>query len=94
MRVAGLGAPIMSRTYGSEKVDLKKMAHHHGSDKKELSNESLLHLHPYGTEEEIDKEWEEFARLMEKFKENRKIRYTVYVASPFFFQNARIIATI
>ncbi|XP_031781347.1 chloride channel protein 2 isoform X2 [Nasonia vitripennis] len=56
-----------------EKIDMKRMAHHHhASNKKDPPKESLLHLHPDGTEEEIDKEWEEFSKLMEKFKENRK----------------------
>lgn len=41
------------------------------STKKEHREESLLHLHPEGTEEEVDKEWEEFSRLMTKFKERR-----------------------
>lgn len=31
------------------------------------------HLHhPEGSEEEVDKEWEEFSRLMAKLKANRK----------------------
>ena len=71
----------MSRNHSNhagEKIDMKRMAHHHhhhhgqGGGKKEPPKESLLHLHPDGTEEEIDKEWEEFSRLMEKFKESRK----------------------
>ncbi|XP_011503467.1 PREDICTED: chloride channel protein 2 [Ceratosolen solmsi marchali] len=63
-----------TRIHWSEKIGLKKMAHHHGPSKKEPPKESLLHFHPDGTEDEIDKEWEEFSRLMEKFKENRKNR--------------------
>ncbi|XP_015179558.1 PREDICTED: chloride channel protein 2 isoform X1 [Polistes dominula] len=39
--------------------------------KKELLEESLHHHHPEGNEEEVDKEWEEFTRLMAKLKENR-----------------------
>ncbi|KAL7305148.1 hypothetical protein TKK_0002546 [Trichogramma kaykai] len=64
----------MSRNYNSpsEKINLSRMPHHHNASKKEAQKESLLHLHPDGTEEEIDKEWEEFSRLMEKFKENQK----------------------
>ncbi|XP_051166762.1 chloride channel protein 2 isoform X1 [Leptopilina boulardi] len=41
------------------------------TSKKENREESLLHLHPEGTEEEVDKEWEEFSRLLTKFKERR-----------------------
>ncbi|KAG7210345.1 hypothetical protein KM043_011882 [Ampulex compressa] len=36
--------------------------------------EDTLHHHPEGSEEEVDKEWEEFTRLMAKLKENRKNR--------------------
>ncbi|XP_018350695.1 PREDICTED: chloride channel protein 2 isoform X1 [Trachymyrmex septentrionalis] len=39
--------------------------------KKELLEETL---HPEGSEEEVDKEWEEFTRLMAKLKENRRNR--------------------
>ncbi|XP_033224488.1 chloride channel protein 2 isoform X7 [Belonocnema kinseyi] len=39
--------------------------------KKDNREESLLHIHPEGTEEEVDKEWEDFSRLMTKFKERR-----------------------
>ncbi|XP_014603847.1 PREDICTED: chloride channel protein 2 isoform X1 [Polistes canadensis] len=42
--------------------------------KKELLEESLHHHHPEGNEEEVDKEWEEFTRLMAKLKENRRNR--------------------
>ncbi|KAK2577237.1 hypothetical protein KPH14_003383 [Odynerus spinipes] len=42
--------------------------------KKELLEESLHHHHPEGSEEEVDKEWEEFTRLMAKLKENRRTR--------------------
>ncbi|KYN02560.1 Chloride channel protein 2 [Cyphomyrmex costatus] len=41
--------------------------------KKELLEETLHH-HPEGSEEEVDKEWEEFSRLMAKLKENRRNR--------------------
>ncbi|XP_020278414.1 chloride channel protein 2 isoform X1 [Pseudomyrmex gracilis] len=41
--------------------------------KKELLEESLHH-HPEGSEEEVDREWEEFTRLMAKLKENRRNR--------------------
>ncbi|KAL0129076.1 hypothetical protein PUN28_004037 [Cardiocondyla obscurior] len=41
--------------------------------KKELLEETLHH-HPEGSEEEVDKEWEEFTRLMAKLKENRRNR--------------------
>ncbi|XP_024874797.1 chloride channel protein 2 isoform X1 [Temnothorax curvispinosus] len=40
--------------------------------KKELLEETLHH--PEGSEEEVDKEWEEFTRLMAKLKENRRNR--------------------
>ncbi|XP_011150004.1 chloride channel protein 2 isoform X1 [Harpegnathos saltator] len=40
---------------------------------KELLEETLHH-HPEGSEEEVDKEWEEFTRLMAKLKENRRNR--------------------
>lgn len=37
--------------------------------------EETLHHHPEGSEEEqVDKEWEEFTRLMAKLKENRRNR--------------------
>ncbi|KAJ8679362.1 hypothetical protein QAD02_015149 [Eretmocerus hayati] len=64
-----MGSKVQSSS--SEKFDMKRMAQRHGN-KKEQQKESLLHLHPDGTEEEIDKEWEEFSRLMEKYKESRK----------------------
>ncbi|KAH0945110.1 hypothetical protein HN011_010915 [Eciton burchellii] len=41
--------------------------------KKELLEETLHH-HPEGSEEEVDKEWEEFTRLMAKLKESRRNR--------------------
>ncbi|XP_043598751.1 chloride channel protein 2 isoform X1 [Bombus pyrosoma] len=41
--------------------------------KKELREETL-HYHPDGSEEEVDKEWEEFTRLMAKLRENRRNR--------------------
>ncbi|XP_012233740.1 chloride channel protein 2 isoform X1 [Linepithema humile] len=41
--------------------------------KKELLEETLHH-HPEGSEEEVDKEWEEFTRLMAKLKEKRRNR--------------------
>lgn len=44
------------------------------SAKKELLEETLHH-HPEGSEEEVDKEWEEFTRLMAKLKENRRNRW-------------------
>jgi len=50
--------------------------------KKELLEETLHH-HPEGSEEEVDKEWEEFTRLMAKLKEkrrNRPHRYILYEA--------------
>lgn len=63
-----------------EKIDMKRMAHHHhSSNKKEPPKESLLHLHPDGTEEEIDKEWEEFSKLMVKYKESRKHQSHRYI---------------
>ena len=43
------------------------------SAKKELLEEAL-HYHPDGGEEEVDKEWEEFSRLMAKLRENRRNR--------------------
>ncbi|XP_043513002.1 chloride channel protein 2 isoform X1 [Frieseomelitta varia] len=43
------------------------------STKKELLEEAL-HYHPDGGEEEVDKEWEEFSRLMAKLRENRRNR--------------------
>ncbi|KOX79607.1 hypothetical protein WN51_02873 [Melipona quadrifasciata] len=43
------------------------------STKKELLEEAL-HYHPDGGEEEVDKEWEEFSRLMAKLRENRQNR--------------------
>ncbi|CAL7933237.1 unnamed protein product [Xylocopa violacea] len=41
--------------------------------KKELLEETL-HYHPDGSEEEVDREWEEFSRLMAKLRENRRNR--------------------
>ncbi|CAK9798858.1 Chloride channel protein 2 [Anthophora plagiata] len=41
--------------------------------KKELLEENL-HYHPDGSEEEVDREWEEFTRLMAKLRENRRNR--------------------
>ncbi|XP_003702797.2 chloride channel protein 2 isoform X1 [Megachile rotundata] len=41
--------------------------------KKELLEETLHH-HPEGSEEEVDREWEEFTRLMAKLRENRRNR--------------------
>lgn len=41
--------------------------------KKELLEETL-HYHPEGSEEEVDREWEEFTRLMAKLRENRRNR--------------------
>ncbi|XP_017798784.1 PREDICTED: chloride channel protein 2 isoform X1 [Habropoda laboriosa] len=41
--------------------------------KKELLEETL-HYHPDGSEEEVDREWEEFTRLMAKLRENRRNR--------------------
>ncbi|XP_043281094.1 chloride channel protein 2 isoform X2 [Venturia canescens] len=38
------------------------------SGKKELLEDGLLNIHPEGSEEEVDKEWEEFTRLMAKLK--------------------------
>ena len=46
--------------------------------KKELLEETLHH-HPEGSEEEVDKEWEEFTRLMAKLKENRRNRPHRYI---------------
>lgn len=46
--------------------------------KKELLEENLHH-HPEGSEEEVDKEWEEFTRLMAKLKENRRNRPHRYI---------------
>jgi len=45
--------------------------------KKELLEETLHH--PEGSEEEVDKEWEEFTRLMAKLKENRRNRPHRYI---------------
>ncbi|XP_076183034.1 chloride channel protein 2 isoform X5 [Ptiloglossa arizonensis] len=42
--------------------------------KKELLDETLHYHHPEGSEEEVDREWEEFSRLMAKFRENRRNR--------------------
>ena len=42
--------------------------------KKELREETLHYHHPEGSEEEVDREWEEFTRLMAKLKENRRNR--------------------
>ena len=39
------------------------------SGKKELLEDGILHHHPEGSEEEVDKEWEEFTRLMAKLRE-------------------------
>lgn len=68
----------MARNYGGEKIDLKRMANHHsssgGGGKKDPPKESLLHQHPEGTEEEIDKEWEEFSNLLEKYKDRKSNR--------------------
>lgn len=55
---------MAGRNYGGEKIDLKRMT----------PKESLLHQHPDGTEEEIDKEWEEFSNLLEKYKERKTQR--------------------
>lgn len=54
--------------------------------KKELLEETLHH-HPEGSEEDqVDKEWEEFTRLMAKLKETRRNRPHRYIrASHFFF---------
>lgn len=54
--------------------------------KKELLEETLHH-HPEGSEEEVDKEWEEFTRLMAKLKEsrrNRPHRYSLANLNNFF----------
>lgn len=48
------------------------------SAKKELLEETL---HPEGSEEEVDKEWEEFTRLMAKLKENRRNRPHRYISA-------------
>ncbi|XP_076639754.1 chloride channel protein 2 isoform X1 [Colletes latitarsis] len=42
--------------------------------KKELLEETLHYHHPEGSEEEVDREWEEFSRLMTKLRENRRNR--------------------
>lgn len=49
--------------------------------KKDLLEETLHH-HPEGSEEEVDKEWEEFTRLMAKLKENRRNRPHRYTRAP------------
>lgn len=57
---------------------LKKVKMASQSGKKELLGDGLLNIHPEGSEEEVDKEWEEFTRLMAKLKEkgtNRPHRY-------------------
>lgn len=54
----------MKKISGPEKIGLKRMSLSH-------TNESLLHVHPEGAEEDVDKEWDEFQRVMEKFKERR-----------------------
>lgn len=53
------------------------------SAKKELLEETLHH-HPEGSEEEVDKEWEEFTRLMAKLKESRRNRPHRYIHAEFF----------
>lgn len=40
--------------------------------KKGQFDENLPHHHPEGSEEEVDKEWEEFTKLMTKLRENKK----------------------
>lgn len=45
--------------------------------KKEFLEETLHY--PEGSEEEVDKEWEEFTRLMAKLKENRRNRPHRYI---------------
>lgn len=51
--------------------------------KKELLEETLHH-HPEGSEEEVDKEWEEFTRLMAKLKGNRRNRPHRYIHADCF----------
>jgi hypothetical protein len=51
--------------------------------KKELLEETLHH-HPEGSEEEVDKEWEEFTRLMAKLKESRRNRPHRYTRDRIF----------
>jgi len=51
--------------------------------KKELLEETLHH-HPEGSEEEVDKEWEEFTRLMAKLKESRRNRPHRYIRDRIF----------
>lgn len=47
--------------------------------------EESLHHHPEGcSEEEVDREWEEFTRLMAKLKENRRNRPHRYYISEMF----------
>lgn len=57
--------------------------------KKELLEETLHH-HPEGSEEEVDKEWEEFTRLMAKLKGNRRNRPRryIHIADCFFLISA------
>lgn len=59
--------------------------------KKELREETL-HYHPDGSEEEVDKEWEEFTRLMAKLRENRRNRPHRYPAVYLSFDCSREIA--
>jgi len=56
--------------------------------KKELLEETLHH--PEGSEEEVDKEWEEFTRLMAKLKGNRRNRPRryIHIADCFFLISA------
>lgn len=52
--------------------------------KKELLEETLHH-NPEGSEEEVDKEWEEFTRLMAKLKEKRRNRPHRYIRADHLF---------
>ncbi|XP_011861094.1 PREDICTED: chloride channel protein 2 isoform X4 [Vollenhovia emeryi] len=61
----------MSSDCTRNRADGAKMASQ--TAKKELLEETLHH-NPEGSEEEVDKEWEEFTRLMAKLKENRRNR--------------------
>jgi hypothetical protein len=60
--------------------------------KKELLEETLHH-HPEGSEEEVDKEWEEFTRLMAKLRENRRNRPHRYISHETKFLDPKIIGS-
>ena len=57
--------------------------------KKELLEEAL-HYHPDGGEEEVDREWEEFSRLMAN-RRNRPHRYNT-PCNPFLSVSFRFLA--